>query len=108
MPTPPIASRSQIIFMSPGVFNDGGGIEIVIGTDGKPHIVRVPPWDGPDTASALNAVASALSLAAITDKPNLRVALENIAQTITQSYAAEFSNWVQKAPVRQAEGAVGA
>jgi hypothetical protein len=107
MPTPPITLRSQIIYISPGVLNDGGGFEIVLGVHG-PHIVPVPPWDGPYTASALNAVVSTLSLAAITDKPDLRVALEKIAQTITESYATEISNWAQKAPVRQAEGAAGA
>lgn len=104
----PISLGGQVIFISAGVFVDGGGIEIVRGSGGKLQIIHVPPWDGPDTASALNVVVNALSLAAVTKKPGLQAALENIAQTITESYSAEISAWAQKAPNRSAEGAVGA
>jgi hypothetical protein len=104
----PITIGNQIIFISPGVFNDAGGFEIARGADGKLHVVPVPPWDGPFTAKALNAVISTLTLAAVTDKPALRSALEDVAAAITEGYSTEISNWAQKAPLRTFEGAAGA
>jgi hypothetical protein len=108
MPNFPIALGGQIIFISPGVFNDAGGFEIVRDLDGTVHVVPVPPWDGVDAASALNAVVSTLNLAAVTEKPGLAAKLQNIAQTITDSYSAEITHWAQKAPTQAAEGAAGA
>jgi len=96
---------SNIIYISPGVSNDAGGVEIVRGSDGRPHLVVVPPWDGETTAAALSAAAGLLTLASVTDKPGLRSTLENTAQAITESYAAEISNWADTAPTRSVGGA---
>jgi hypothetical protein len=36
-------TQANIVFLSPGILRDGGGIEIVIGSDGKVHVIHVPP-----------------------------------------------------------------
>jgi hypothetical protein len=35
-------AQGTILFMSPGILTDAGGIEIFIGADGKPHVRKVP------------------------------------------------------------------
>lgn len=47
----------DIAFMSPGVLTDAGGFIIYIGSDGKVHIKRVPPWN-PETLSELQAAVA--------------------------------------------------
>ena len=38
---------AQIVLITAGVFSDAGGFIIYVGSDGKLHVKKVPPW-GPD------------------------------------------------------------
>jgi hypothetical protein len=49
----------DIAFMSPGVLTDAGGFIIYIGSDGKIHIKRVPPWN-PETLRELQAAVTVI------------------------------------------------
>jgi hypothetical protein len=49
----------EIAFVSPGVLTDAGGFIIYIGSDGKVHVKRVPPWD-PETRAELQAAFAVL------------------------------------------------
>ena len=49
----------EIAFITPGVLTDAGGFIIYIGSDGKIHVKRVPPWD-PETLGELQAAVAVL------------------------------------------------
>jgi hypothetical protein len=51
--------QMEIAFMSPGVLTDAGGFIIFIGSDGKIHIKRIPPW-GPETLSELQTAVAVI------------------------------------------------
>lgn len=100
-------ARSSVVFISSGAMNDGGGFEIVEGSDGKLHVKFVHPWDGPFAATILNTIVSVSNLARVTDKPGLRSQLEAVAETITNSYSVELAHWAQNAPGQKAGEAAG-
>lgn len=49
----------EIAFISPGVLTDAGGFIVYVGSDGKLHVKRVPPWN-PETAAELGAAFAAI------------------------------------------------
>lgn len=51
------------MYTTPGVFTDAGGFVIYIGSDGKVHVKRIPPWD-PGVRGELAAAAHVLDAAA--------------------------------------------
>jgi hypothetical protein len=73
---PPI-KNTAVIFISSGVFVDGGGFWI----DANGHIHRIPPWN-PETLAQLTVGATMLNNARHITDTNLGRQVESIAQEV--------------------------
>lgn len=88
--------NSRVAYVTPGVFVDGGGWEIVI-VNGKLEVKPIPPWDGyPILWSALLIASSLQKLATLTDKPDLEPQLLKLSDAILAAYAPETSKVLHK------------
>jgi hypothetical protein len=90
------ATAGKVVYVTPGVFTDGGGWEIVV-VNGKLEIKPVPPWDGwPILWSAVLLADGLERFAAITDKTQLKPQLFSAKKAIVTAYAAEIKNMTTK------------
>ena len=90
------AANSRVAYVTPGVFVDGGGWEIVI-VNGKLEVKPIPPWDGyPILWSALLIASSLQKLATLTDKPDLEPQLLKLSDAILSAYGSDTDQMLHK------------
>jgi len=88
--------RERVAYVTPGVFVDAGGWEIIM-VNGKLVVKRIPPWDGdPIVWSSILIAAGLQRLAAITEKPKLEPQLVLVANAILSEYSTEIKNMIHK------------
>jgi hypothetical protein len=83
----------EIAFMSPGVLTDAGGFIIVIGSDGKVHLKRVPPWN-PETLKELQTAFGALEHAGGIQNRAVADQFVKVAQGVIGEHAGELQKAV--------------
>ncbi len=90
------AVAGKVVYVTPGVFTDGGGWEIVV-VNGKLEVKPVPPWDGwPILWSAVMLADGLERFATITEKAQLKPQLVAAKKAIVTAYAVEFKNMTNK------------
>jgi len=91
------AANGSVLYVTPGVFVDGGGWEIVV-VNGKLVIKPVPPWDDyPILWSSILITASLQRLAATTEKSELKTQITSAADAIATAYKADIKGLAEKA-----------
>lgn len=83
----------EIAFMSPGVLTDAGGFIIYIGSDGKVHIKRVPPWN-PETLHELQSAFGALEHVGQIQDRAVADQFVKVAQGVITKHAGELQKAV--------------
>lgn len=83
----------EVAFISGGVFTDAGGFIIYIGSDGKLHVKKVPPWN-PETIGELKAVFSILEHAGAIRNQKVQQELVRVAEQIAQPHVGELQKAV--------------
>lgn len=82
--------ENGFLFVTAGVTNDGGGFGFYIGSDGKLHVVKVPPWDpeggglGPSPINDL-VTAAHLMITAETRDGAARTNFEKVAMELVRT-----------------------
>ncbi len=83
----------EIAFISPGVLTDGGGYIIYIGSDGKVHIKKIPPWD-PETLSELQVAVAVLDGAGAIRNEAVAAQFLKVAEGVVAKHAAALQKAV--------------
>ena len=83
----------EVAFMSPGALTDAGGFIIYIGSDGKVHIKRVPPWD-PGVRAELQTVFAVLEHAGAIKNAAVQKQFTAAATHVVEAHAAELQKAV--------------
>ncbi len=83
----------EIAFISPGVLTDAGGFIIYIGSDGKVHIKRIPPW-GPETLRELQAAFAVVEHAGAIKNAAVAEQFLHVAQAVVGQHVAELQKAV--------------
>lgn len=88
--------NGRVAYVTPGVFVDAGGWEIVM-VNGKLIVKPIPPWDGyPILWSSILIAASLQRLATFTEKAELEPQLLKVADAILSEYSAEIKNMAHR------------
>lgn len=83
----------EIAFMSPGVLTDAGGFMIYVGSDGKLHVKKVPPWN-PETLNELKAVFDVLEGVGQIRNQKVQQELLRVAEQVAQPHVGELQKAV--------------
>ena len=83
----------EIAFISPGVLTDAGGFIIYIGSDGKVHIKRVPPWN-PETLAELQTAVGVLENVGHIQNRAIQDEFVKVAQNVIAKHAGELQKAV--------------
>lgn len=76
-----------------GGFTDAGGFILYVGSDGKLHVRRVPPWN-PETLGELKAAVGILEFAGQLRNAKVQEELVGIAQRIAAPHVGELQKAV--------------
>lgn len=87
---------SSILFVSPGVLTDAGGIQIIVDGSGHIKIVRVPGWNPEVMAEVLGAV-QVLSQAARIQDAGVKKQFQQFGEGVIQARSKEITQYVQQA-----------
>lgn len=91
------SANERIVYVTPGVFADGGGWELVI-INGKLVVKPIPHWDGdPILWSSILLANSLQNLATVTEKAQLKPQLVSVEKAILAEYAGEIKSMMGKA-----------
>ena len=83
-------AETQVYFFTPGALTDAGGLAFYIGSDGKVHVVRIPPWN-PEVLSEINAAVHVLNQAASIKNEAVQQRFTHLAESVVQSRAKEIT-----------------
>lgn len=81
--------EQEIVFITPGVFSDGGGFVIWVDGQGRVHVTKVPPSD-PEVRAEIAAAIEVLNAATSMRDQALAQRFAQFAQTILQARVTEL------------------